>query len=235
MKKVAIVQSNYIPWKGYFDMINSVDEFIILDEVQFTKNDWRNRNKIKTRNGSNWLTIPVRHEHLNQKISAVKVSDERWAEKHWKTLIHNYSRARHFADYAPHIEKIYADSAHLEFLSEINLRFIHGLCALAGIKTKISLCTAYALQDDRVSRLVDICRQSGAKTYVSGPAAKSYLDEPIFAAAGLTVEWIDYSGYGEYEQLFPPFAHNVSLLDLLFNAGTQHRSFMKSFALAAPR
>ncbi|MCI0559344.1 MAG: WbqC family protein, partial [Nitrososphaera sp.] len=130
LKRIAILQSNYIPWKGYFDVINLVDEFIILDEVQFTKNDWRNRNKIKTKAGVDWLSIPVRQEHLHQKIIETRVVDERWATKHWKTLSQSYARAWHFKTYADYIEKIYREASAFEFLSQINRCFIRAIMEL---------------------------------------------------------------------------------------------------------
>ena len=227
MKKVAILQSNYIPWKGYFDMIAAVDEFIIYDDVQFTKNDWRNRNKIKTPNGVQWLSIPVRQEKLDQKISETRVSDQRWADKHWKTISQNYSRADNFKTYSAILHETYQKAAELELLSEINLLFIRTLCQLANITTTISLCTQYQMEGDRINRLVNLCRQASATTYLSGPAAKAYLDEKAFADAGMNVAWMDYSGYPEYPQLYPPFEHGVSMIDLLFNTGTNVSSYMK--------
>ncbi|MDP3009539.1 MAG: WbqC family protein [Methylococcales bacterium] len=227
MKKIAILQSNYIPWKGYFDMIAAVDEFILYDDVQFTKNDWRNRNKIKTPSGVQWLSIPVRQERLDQKISETKVSDRRWADKHWKTIKQNYSRAEGFSTYSSIIAETYQQASELEFLSDINLLFIRTICKLANIQTTISLCTDYNLIGDRMSRLVSLCEQASASVYVSGPAAKSYLDEDAFLKFGITVEWMDYSGYKEYPQLYPPFEHGVSMIDLLFNLGLQYSSYMK--------
>lgn len=227
MKKIAILQSNYIPWKGYFDMIAAVDEFIIYDEVQFTKNDWRNRNKIKTSNGVQWLSIPVRQEKLEQKISETKVVDSRWADKHWKTIKQNYSRAEGFAEYAPVIVDAYQQAAKLELLSDINMLFIRTICQLANIKTSISQSTNYTIAGDRVARLVSLCQQSSASVYLSGPAAKSYLDEEMMLKAGITVEWMDYSGYHEYTQLYPPFVHGVSMVDLLLNTGKSFSSYMK--------
>ncbi len=227
MKKVAVLQSNYIPWKGYFDMIAAVDEFIIYDDVQFTKNDWRNRNKIKTPNGVQWLSIPVRQESLDQKISETRVTDRRWADKHWKTLKQNYSRAEGFSTFAPALEETYRQAAELELLSDINLLFLRTLCNLFQINTTISLCTDYIMEGDRMSRLVNLCEQASATTYLSGPAAKSYLQEDDFAKSGMTVEWMDYSGYNEYPQLYPPFEHGVSIIDLLFNTGTGFSSYMK--------
>jgi len=228
-QKIAIVQSNYIPWKGYFDMIAAVDEFILYDAVQFTKNDWRNRNKIKTRSGTQWITIPVRQEMLGQTISETRISDMRWSDKHWNMLLHNYSRAKHFDAYAPSIKAIYQEAREVESLSGVNLLFIRKLCSLLGIETRITSCTDYDLAGNRVERLVSICRQAGATTYLSGPAAKDYLDEELFAEAGIGVEWMDYSGYAIYEQLYPPFEHGVTILDLLFNAGPLHKMYRKNF------
>ena len=228
-KKIAIVQSNYIPWKGYFDLINSVDEFIILDEVQFTKNDWRNRNKIKSRTGLEWLSIPVRQENLGQTISSTRVLDGRWAGKHWKTICHNYSRSVHFDAYAKIVEQVYAEAAALQTLSEVNLLFIQRICELMGITTTISSCTDYELRGDRVERLINLCHHAGGDTYLSGPAARMYMNETAFDNSGIALEWMDYSGYGKYNQLFPPFEHGVTILDLLFNAGPDYKIFMKSF------
>lgn len=227
MKRIAILQSNYIPWKGYVDVLASVDEFVIYDEVQFTKNDWRNRNKIKTKNGVEWLTIPVRQARLDQKISETVVSDKRWAVKHWKAISNNYARAPYFSTYAPVFEQVYRQAAELTFLSEINIFFLQKICELLGIPTVISSSREYDLSADRVGRLVSICQQAGASTYLSGPAAKDYLEEGRFEAKGIKVEWMDYSGYREYTQLFPPFEHAVTILDLIFNVGPQCRTYMK--------
>jgi hypothetical protein len=228
-KRVAIVQSNYIPWKGYFDMIAAVDEFVLYDDVQFTKNDWRNRNKIKTRGGVRWLSIPVRQVKLDQTIGETRISDGRWPIKHWKTLEHNYSQAKNFNTYAAYIEDIYREAYGMELLSDINLLFIRSLCSLLEIKAKITSITDYAPMGDRVARLVSVCSQAGADAYLSGPAAKSYLDESLFAVAGIGVVWMDYSGYPTYDQRFPPFEHGVTILDLLFNTGHQHKAYLKRF------
>jgi hypothetical protein len=229
MKKVAILQSNYIPWKGYFDIINMVDEFVIYDCVQYTKNDWRNRNLIKTSSGVQWLTIPCRFESMSQKINETKVTDKLWAGKHFKTIYQNYSRAKHFKEYAPLFEALYKDVASEELLSVINYKFIMAINNILDIKTKISKCEDFTLIEGQTSRLVQICKDAKATHYLSGPAAKDYLDESLFEAEGIKVEWMDYSGYGEYEQLFSPFVHGVSILDLIFNEGSNAKKYMKSF------
>ena len=176
MKTVAIVQSNYIPWKGYFSLIDLVDEFVILDEVQFTKNDWRNRNKIKTRDGVQWITIPVRQERLDQKISEVTVSDARWSRKHWNTLVQNYSKAPRFKRHASLVEDMYLEAGKLWRLSDINVLFIRRLCSVFQVETKLTSCTDYVMTGDRVQRLVNICMQTGAGRYLSGPAARGAHD-----------------------------------------------------------
>src|SRR5210317_712903 len=122
-KKIAILQSNYIPLKGYFYLIHMVDEFVLYDNVQYTKNDWRNRNKIKTPNGTQWLSIPVRKESLSQLIQDTKVINKKWRKKHWKTLLQNYSKAKNFKSFRDSFEQLYLEHNE-EFLSEINLKFI---------------------------------------------------------------------------------------------------------------
>ena len=226
-KKIAVLQSNYIPWKGYFDIINSVDEFIFYDEVQYTKNDWRNRNKIKTQNGVQWLTIPVRQESLDQKISEVKVSMQNWAEKHWRTLVTNYAKANAFKTYRDRFEKFYSGIA-TEYVSEINQQAIAFINGLLNIKTVITNSTAYTLSKGRNERLLDLILQAGGTEYLSGPAAKTYIDENLFREAGVKITWMDYSGYREYQQLFPPFEHGVSIVDLILNEGDNARLYLKS-------
>ena len=228
-KRIAILQSNYIPWKGYFDLIRNVDEFIILDEVQFTKNDWRNRNKIKTRTGVEWLTIPVRQERLDQSISSIQTLDGRWAHKHWTSLLHNYSRSPYFSSYANSIEAAYVAGSQLRSLSAINLLFIRLMCHFLEIKTVISSSTDYMLQGGRVDRLVSLCKQASGDEYLTGPSARDYIDERLFENANILLGWADYTQYAEYQQLFQPFQHEVTVLDLLFNTGPNAQSHLKNF------
>lgn len=228
-KKIAILQSNYIPWKGYFDIINQVDEFILFDDVQYTRNDWRNRNKIKTQSGPLWLTIPVQRD-FGQSIKESKVDTGNWAEKHWKSIKNNYAKAAHFNDSSRLFEGLYTECASEEYLSKINHRFITAICTELGIQAKISWSMDYEIGGGKTERLVSICQQAGGSEYLSGPAAKDYLDEATFAAAGIKLAYIDYDGYPEYPQLFPPFVHEVSILDLIFNMGPEAPKYMKSFS-----
>lgn len=226
--KTAILQSNYVPWKGYFDLINSVDEFILYDEMQYTKNDWRNRNKIKTSNGVHWLTIPVKQLSLNQKINETKIFDRKWNVKHWRTIQQNYAKAPYFKHYRELFENLYL-SIETENLSQINFLFIKAICKELDIKTKITWSDHYTYGEGKSERLVRLVQATKGQEYVSGPAAKNYLDEALFEKAGIKISWIDYSNYPVYQQLFPPFEHGVSILDLLFNEGPKASKFMKSF------
>ena len=232
MKKVAILQSCYIPWKGYFDLINLVDEFIIYDDVQYTRADWRNRNKIKTPQGATWLTIPIRHKgRYRQKIREAQVAIHGWAFKHWKAICINYSKAQYFEEIKSYFEDLYEECSRETYLSKINYRFLKRIVDMIGIKTRISLSMDYEYRGDRVGALVDLCRQVGAGIYFSGPNAKNYLDEKRFELAGIKVCWMDYGDYSTYNQLYcPPFVHEVSIIDLLMNEGIEGtRKHMLSF------
>lgn len=230
MKRVAILQSNYIPWKGYFDLINSVDEFILYDDMQFTRRDWRNRNLIKTPRGLEWLTIPVsvKGRYL-QKICETTVSEPGWSETHSATLRHNYSKAPFFELYRPVFEPLYA--RHEPLLSAVNFGFIAAICGILGVATRLSWSMDYRpLKEGKTERLVDLCKRAGGTHYVSGPAARDYIEPALFEAAGIGLSFFDYSGYPEYPQRFGAFEHGVTILDLFFNTGPQARRYMKSFA-----
>jgi hypothetical protein len=229
MKKIAILQSNYIPWKGYFDLIAAVDEFIIYDDVQYTKNDWRNRNQIKTSNGLKWLTIPVYYEFKKdntQKICETETKGTDWAAEHWKTLTMCYKKAPFFKEIAEWLEPLYANILTTN-LSQINRLLIEAICKYIGIKTKISYSWDYKLTEGKSARLVDLCLQTGGTEYISGPAAKAYLEENLFVEKGIKVTWFDYTGYPEYTQLCGEFCHNVSILDVLFCCGNKTSGYMK--------
>lgn len=220
-KRIAIVQSSYIPWKGYFDLIASVDEFVLYDDAQFTRRDWRNRNRIKTADGLKWLTIPVQVKgKYHQAIENTRISDPSWREKHWGSLVHSYARAPCFSQYAERIQEIYQDASD-EHLSQINHRFLTAICGILGIDTKLRWSMDYRAAGLKSERLVDLCGRAGATEYLSGPSARVYLDESLFERAGIDVVWMDYEGYPEYDQLYPPFEHHVTVLDLIFHTGSE--------------
>jgi len=225
-KTVAIIQSNYIPWKGYFDVINLADEFFLYDNVQYTRRDWRNRNRIKTTQGPQWLTIPVQASRT-QRICEVEISDPLWAERHWRTLAQVYARAPCFAEYREQIETLYT-SAQERTLSAVNERFIRALCGLLGITTPIAQTADDTEYENKTEKLVAICVDAGATEYLCGPASRDYIEQWRFDDAGIALTYVDYTGYPEYPQLFGPFLHEVTVLDLIFNTGPDARSYMKS-------
>lgn len=230
MKKVAILQSNYIPWKGYFDIINMVDEFILYDDMQYTRRDWRNRNKIKTADGVKWLTIPVESKgKYFQKINQTKVTGNDWIDKHKRAIEINYSKAPYFDKYYNVIEEVYEGCRNEEMLSKINYRFIVKICELLGIQTLITWSSDYELADGKTERLVGLVKSAGGGMYLSGPAAKDYIEDECFKNAQIELRYMDYSGYPMYPQLFGSFVHEVSVLDLIFNVGDNAIKYMKSF------
>lgn len=230
MKKVAILQSSYIPWKGYFDLINSVDEFIFYDDMQFTKRDWRSRNAIKTQQGTQWLTIPVnvKGKYL-QKINEVTVVDTAWAKKHWTAISYNYAQAPYFRLYRDIVREVYDAAEQEAYLSKINYLFIKLICDLLSIKTRLTWSTEYPAEGSKTERLVSLCKASGATDYLSGPSARDYIKPELFAAANVNLTYYEYDGYLAYAQLFGEFNHYVTILDLLFNVGEQAKLHMKSF------
>lgn len=215
---VSVIQSSYIPWKGYFDIIDRSDHFILLDDVQFTKQDWRNRNRIKTAQGINWLTIPV-VRRFPQRICDTMVSNPGWARKHWKTISQSYGKAPYFKQYQELFETAYTKIENGS-ISEINRHLIDVICGILKIDTPIKFSMDYGLAaEDPTDRLVQLCQAEKAETYISGPAARDYLEEAKFKEAGIDVVFFDYSGYPEYDQLYPPFDHFVSIIDMIFTCG----------------
>ncbi|RJR40125.1 MAG: hypothetical protein C4576_20265 [Desulfobacteraceae bacterium] len=226
MKKVAILQSNYIPWKGYFDLIAAVDEFIIYDDVQYTSRDWRNRNRIKTPNGLQWLSVPVRVKgKQHQSIREAEISGKDWSRTHWNTLYRNYRRASHFHESAQELEYLY--QSQYTHLSQLNRTFIEWICSRLFIETRISNSWDYDLTIGRTERLLSLCMQAAATEYISGPAAHDYIDERQFRSHDIKLTWFNYDSYPEYPQLWGDFAHEVTILDLLLNCGKEACRYMK--------
>lgn len=206
-----------------------VDEFVLYDDAQYTKRDWRNRNKIKMSNGLKWLTIPVEVKgRFEQKIKDTLIADKKWAKKHWEAIFHSYSKAEYFNEYKEIFERLYL-TLDENYLSQVNCKFIKNINQILNIETKISWSGDYPTAKGRNENLITICKSARADKYLSGPAARKYIDESLFSEEGIEVKWIDYLDYPEYRQLFPPFEHEVSFLDLLFNEGPNAKSFMKSF------
>lgn len=232
MKKVAILQSNYIPWKGYFDLIGLVDEFIFYDEMQYTTRDWRNRNKIVTPNGLKWLSIPVLskgHQLTGLRIMDALISDHSWSEKHWNTIHQFYKNAPFFEEYKNVIKDAYISLEKETYLVNVNYAFIKLINSILGINTKISFSQDYGLIEGKTERLVDLVLKAGGTEYISGPSAKDYINQDLFKEAGIKLSWMDYSGYKEYKQMYGGFNHYVSILDLIFNCGDKSPYYLKSY------
>lgn len=228
MKKLAIVQSNYIPWKGYFDLIAAVDEFILYDNVQYTRRDWRNRNQIKTPDGLQWLTVPVKVKgRYEQQIRETEIENDTWAEAHWKSLTGNYRRAPHFTEIADWLEPIYRQET-FTHLSVLNRRLIEAICSYLGITTTISNAWDYELVEGKTERLISLCQQTGSQEYISGTSASVYINEQSFADRNIRLTWFNYQGFPDYPQLWGNMIHQVSVLDLLFNCGRQSPRYLRN-------
>jgi len=229
MKKSIITQSNYIPWKGYFDSIAMVDTFVVYDDMQYTKRDWRNRNLIKTPNGLKWISIPVDVSgKFNQKIKDTRIADKNWGLNHWLQLKQFYAKAPFFKEMSEWVEPLYKN-CNYNFLTDVNLMFIQSIMKFLNINTEILYSSQFNLSIDRNERLINICKALGVTHYFSGPAAKNYMDENLFTDSNIKVHYFDYSGYPNYAQLNDPFEHGVTILDLIFNVGNKSRDFMKAF------
>jgi hypothetical protein len=195
--------------------------------VQFTKNDWRNRNQIKTPQGLQWLTVPVKiNGKYYQTIRETEIDGVAWAKLHWKSLCQHYRRTQYFNTIAQEIEPLYLQVEH-SYLSQLNRTLIEWVCMKLGIKTMITNSWDYQMIDGKTERLADLCAQAGGSEYISGPAARNYVDEAVFIKRGIKLTWFDYTGYPEYPQLWGDFIHTVSILDLLFNCGNEAPRYMR--------
>ena len=204
-----------------------MDEFILYDDMQYTRRDWRNRNQIKTPQGIKWLTIPVLVKgKYDQKIRDTLIDGSSWAISHWSALEQNYRRAPYFEEIALWLRPLYLENAYT-YISKLNREFIVRVCHYLEIKTIISNSWDYSLVDGKSERLADLCKQACGTEYISGPSAKDYVEESIFADMNIKLTWFDYEDYPEYPQLWGEFTHGVTILDLLFNCGQNAPKFMR--------
>jgi hypothetical protein len=225
-KSAIITQSNYIPWKGYFDSIRQVDVFIVYDDMQYTKRDWRNRNLIKTPQGLKWLTIPVEVKgKYFQKIKDTKVAEKNWNLSHWEIIKQNYKTARSFNQVSELIESIYRN-CNFDFLTDVNVHFINAICEHFNIKTEIRFSSEFQLADDKTERLVNICADLQVTDYYSGPSAQAYMEVDKFNEKNVEVHYWNYNDYPEYQQVYGDFEHGVSIIDLLMNEGLDSIQFL---------
>jgi hypothetical protein len=233
MKTLVITQSNYIPWRGYFAMIAQADELILLESVQYTRRDWRNRNTIKTPTGPQWLTIPVevKGKYL-QAIDETRIADKDWGEKHIRSIETNYRRAEAFKEFSPWLFERIRAAAAFSLLTEVNAYLIAEICRSLGLEQRIRRCTEVLRRSELMAmeptdRLLNLCIASGATRYISGPAARNYMDLEKFARAGIEVDWMGYNGFPEYHQCWGVFEPRVSIVDVLLNCGRLSVGYLK--------
>lgn len=225
MNKLIITQSNYIPWKGYFSYMRKATHFVVYDDMQYTKRDWRNRNKLITPQGIKWLSIPIDVKgKFNQKINEAKVADINWGSDHWNFIETNYRNAPYFEKYVETFKPLYLNPPS-EYLSDINLAFIKEILKLLSIDIKIIKSSEFRLVGDKTEKLVNICKELGAVEYYTGPAAKEYMDEAKFIENNIKVEYYSLEGYPIYKQTYGEFDHYVSILDMFFNLGDETNKY----------
>ena len=217
-KKVVVLQSNYIPWKGYFELIHEADVFCFYDEVQYTKNDWRNRNRILGPNGLFWITVPVEKDAVNGKISEALITNSSWQKKHFKTIEQTYSKSINKTDVLAMLEPIYMGKEWTS-ISQLNQHLIKTISEFMGISTEFKNSADFNLKGDRIDRLKNLINQLDGTEYISGPAAKNYLaeNESFFAKDNIQLVYKEYGPYLSYDNKKKEFEDSVSILDLIMN------------------
>jgi hypothetical protein len=224
--KVGVIQSNYIPWRGYFDMIASADLFVFHDDLQYTKGDWRNRNRIKTAQGSKWITVPVSYKRVSQLICETEINNVTdWWRNHLNQWQAHYSKAPYFEDVLCLLNQFRLNEDLT--ISQLNIRLIRAICAYLGIETPMVMSSELNLCGAKTARLIDLLRKTGGTSYLSGPNGDNYLDKELFRKEGLSLYYKTYD-YEPYPQLWGPFDGAVSILDLIANCGPQAKTSMRS-------
>ena len=224
-KTVVITQSNYLPWRGYFDLLRSADEVVVLDCVQYTRSDWRNRNLIKTARRLEWLTIPVKLKgRFRQAVDETEIADSNWVKKHLRAIEFAYGQARFYGEVAVWLSDMLEAVSAERMLSQVNEYTLRMICQRLCISASLRRC-ADIIERDRLrgmqatERLVEIAKALGAHRYLTGPTARAYLDTSRFHDAGIEVVWMNYDDYPPYPQLWGDFEPRVSIVDLLLNTG----------------
>ena len=227
--RVGIIQSNYLPWRGYFDLIDDVNLFIVYDHVQYTRRDWRNRNKIKTGSGPAWISVPVRFSRSTPTSidQTPVVYDNNWQKKHIRSIDMAYRSSPYYHLYQPELLDII--SARVKTISELNVTLIQWIMQQLRIETPIRFSREFSPTGNKTDMLVETLKQVGATDYLCGPASSDYLETEKFRSAGIRVEYKSYD-YQDYPQLHGPFEPNVSVIDLLFNCGPDARGHLKSLS-----
>ncbi len=225
MTKIAIIQSNYIPWKGYFHIIQKVDHFVFLDSVKYTTRDWRNRNQIKTPSGISWLSVPTKRKSDSLIKDVLIDNPTNWAEKHFKTLWGSYKRTDYWELYVDFLESFLLKKKWDE-LSVLNHFLIRKISEMLKINTQFHDSSSFVLETGGNEKIISIVKQLNGDHYLTGPLAKAYIKPELFEKNGILLEYMDYPDYPEYKQPWGDFCHQVSILDLLFCTGPEATKFI---------
>lgn len=224
--RVAIIQSSYLPWRGYFDIIDSVDKFVFLDDVQYTRRSWRTRNQVKTSNGIKWITVPVEGASRSKNICEMRLDNQQeWRKTHLSIFEQNYREAPFFKDAETIFREIMSNET--EHLSSLNQFGVNLISKYLQLDTELICSSTLGTGGAKTDKLLAILRSVGASEYVSGPSAKAYLDEEQLFAHGISVFYKSYS-YPEYSQLHGNFDGAVTVLDLIANCGADSNRYLKS-------
>lgn len=217
-RSICITQPNFLPWRGYFDLVSSVDVFVSLENVQYTDRDWRNRNRILSKDGPRWLTVPVmKKDFRSMPVGAVQVSDGDWKKKHLTSLRHVYGRAPFFGEVFLELEAAYSRT--LPLLADLNIELLSRIFRYLGRRVEIKRQGGALEQVDPSRRLLDICKMHNANVYVTAPSAANYLDTRLFENNGIHVEFFRYPTYPPYASLHGLSVEHMSIIDLLFVEG----------------
>jgi len=219
--KAAILQPTYLPWMGYFEMIDSADTYIVFDHVQFERKSWQQRNRIKASNGPIWLSVPVQKASRDTRICDMKISYANGAplEKHWKTISLAYKRAPYFDKYKLIFEKIY-NKRHV-LLRDLNVEIIKAICNILGIKTRIMFSSDLDLNDrdmGKTDKIVNLCKKAGITHLYDAKGSQDFIDASLFQDEGVLITFQDFE-HPRYSQLWGEFVPYLSIVDLLFNEG----------------
>lgn len=220
MLSVGVIQPNYIPWRGYFDFISRVDLFLFYDDAQYTRQDWRNRNRIRLKNGQSvWLSVPVK-AGIDSLIMDVEIDHSKnWVRKHLDTIQQSYGRAPFFRHYFGRFQEILHDAPPL--LVDLDILLCRQICDWLGIRTELRRTSELGCQGVKDEKLIAMMQAVGGTHYLSGPAAKAYIRPELWQQAGIALDYIDYPAYPAYPQIAEPFDPLVSVLDLLFMVGPE--------------
>lgn len=218
MPRLIVLQPGYLPWLGFFDQMAKSDVFVYYDDVQFDKHGWRNRNRIKGPQGPVWLTVPVLHKgRMGQSIVDVEIDNTvNWGRKHIESTRQFYSRAPFTKTYLPQLEELLGRT--WSHLWELDLAVVELFCGWMGLSRPVYRSSQLGIGGERNERLLALCQHFGADQYLSGSAARCYLDEALFERHGIAVQWHDYV-HPVYTQQNGPFEPYLSVLDLLLNCG----------------